>query len=160
MIDVYVAQTALTSLHSDYEKVMRISSAIFAMIIIFGAAVIEFLEILPRGIVIVPMLLLMAYFVWSVPKRRYARWGYDMSNDRLRISQGYMFHSDTIVPLGRIQHIDVDQGPIQRIYDLATLSLHTAGNHGATVILPGLLHADALEMREAIRAHIRDNISR
>jgi uncharacterized protein len=150
----------LTALDPNQINVMRISAAIFALVVLVSAAIIEFLEIMPRGLVIIPTIIIMAYIVWFVPKRRYARWGYDMSNDRLRISQGYMFHSDTIVPLGRIQHIDVDQGPIQRFYDLATLSVHTAGNHGATVILPGLLHADALEMREAIRAHIRDNISR
>jgi membrane protein YdbS with pleckstrin-like domain len=66
-----------------------------------------------------------------------------------------LFHSDTIIPFGRIQHIDVDQGPVQRRYDLATLSVHTAGSHNDTVSLPGLLHADALALRETIRAHIR-----
>jgi hypothetical protein len=41
------------------------------------------------------------------------------------------------------------------MYDLATLTVHTAGTHNASVRLPGLLNADAVAMREAIRAHIR-----
>jgi uncharacterized protein len=158
MISDNETEETLTPLHPEYVKVMRLSTAFFVVVFIIAATILEFYQLLPRGAAIIPTILLSTYLVWSVPKRRYARWGYDMSNDRLRISQGYMFHSDTIVPLGRIQHIDVDQGPVQRFYDLATLSVHTAGNHGSTVTLPGLLHADALEMREAIRAHIRSNI--
>ena len=38
---------------------------------------------------------------------------------------------------------------------IATLTLHTAGNHNASVSLPGLGEALAREMREEIRAHIR-----
>ena len=78
-----------------------------------------------------------------------------MGADRIRIVRGFLFRSDTIVPFGRIQHIDLDQGPIQRRYDLATLTVHTAGNHNSTVSLPGLLHEDAMAMREQIRAHIK-----
>ncbi len=149
---------SLTALNPNQIKVMRINAGIFGSIAILGALALEIAELLPRGAVITPVFLIMAYIIWHVPKRRYARWGYNMSNDRLRISRGYMFHSDTVVPLGRIQHIDVDQGPIQRQYDLATLSVHTAGSHNDTVSLPGLLHADAIAMREAIRTHIRGSI--
>jgi len=33
--------------------------------------------------------------------------------------------------------------------------LHTAGTHNASVSLPGLAHADAVAMREDIRAHVK-----
>jgi uncharacterized protein len=58
-------------------------------------------------------------------------------------------------PFGRVQHIDVHRGPLERFYGLATLVLHTAGNHNASVALPGLAHEDALAMREEIRAHVK-----
>jgi uncharacterized protein len=101
------------------------------------------------------VLLLYIFMTFIVPARKYRHWGYDMGSDRLRIVRGYMFFRDTVVPFGRIQHIDVEQGPIDRRYDLATLTVHTAGNHNSTVALPGLLHADALAMREKIRSAIR-----
>lgn len=78
-----------------------------------------------------------------------------MSTDRLRVVRGILFRSDTIVPFGRVQHIDVNQGPIERFYDIATLTLHTAGTHNASVNLPGLEHSLAMTMREDIRAHIK-----
>ena len=44
---------------------------------------------------------------------------------------------------------------MQRPFGLATLILHTAGTHGASVQLPGLALADAEAMRDRIRAKIR-----
>ena len=78
-----------------------------------------------------------------------------MSTDRLRVVRGVMWHADTVVPFGRVQHIDVDQGPVERFLDIATLTLHTAGSHNASVHLPGLNHAVATAMREDIRQHIK-----
>ncbi len=126
--------------------------AVFPLI---GAGALEFAQVAPSGIFVIPIIMLLCWWVWMVPKRRYDRWGYDAGNDRLRIERGYLFYSDTVVPFGRIQHIDVDQGPIERSYGLATLSVHTAGSHNSTVALPGLKHEDALALRERIREHIR-----
>jgi uncharacterized protein len=145
----------LTPLDPNYVKVMRIVGGIFAAALLMGAGVAEFTRILPPGVVIVPLAILLFWVVWIVPQRRYNRWGYDAGNDRLRIERGYMFYSDTMVPYGRIQHIDVDQGPIERRYDLATLSAHTAGTHGSTITLPGLKHEDAVALRERIREYIK-----
>jgi uncharacterized protein len=135
--------------------VTRIANAIFMAVFVVGAGVLEFAQVLPRGAFIIPVTLLAVYYAWFVPARKYAHWGYHMSADRLRIVRGYLFYSDTIVPFGRIQHIDVEQGPLQRPYGLATLHVHTAGNHNSTISLPGLAHSDALAMRETIRGHIK-----
>ncbi len=146
---------ALQPLEPSYVSVMRIGAAIFALIPIVIALAFEFARLTIPGAFIVPALLFAFWWVLIVPKRRYAHWGYDLGTDRLRIERGYLFYSDTVVPLGRIQHIDVDQGPIMRRYDLATLTVHTAGNHNASVSLPGLRHDRAVAMRENIREYIR-----
>jgi membrane protein YdbS with pleckstrin-like domain len=145
----------LTQLDPRHITVSRISSAIFMMIFVIGAGVLEAVQVMQRGAIIIPVLIAAIYIAWIVPARKYRHWGYHMAADRLRIVRGFMFYSDTIVPFGRIQHIDVDQGPIQRPYNLATLQVHTAGNHNSTVALPGLTHETALAMREAIRARIK-----
>jgi uncharacterized protein len=145
----------LTPLDPHYIKVMRIVGGLVAIPLLIGAAVAEYVQPFVPGLIIIPLALLLVWFVWVVPQRRYNRWGYDAGDDRLRIERGYLFYSDTVVPFGRIQHIDVDQGPIERRYDLATFSAHTAGTHGSTITLPGLKHADALALRERIRDHIK-----
>jgi uncharacterized protein len=148
----------LTPLDPAYVTTTRISSALGLLPFLIGAGVLETTQALPAGAFFVPVLLLYAYAAFAVPKRKYRHWGYHMGSDRLRIVRGYMFYRDTVVPFGRIQHIDVAQGPIDRRYGLATLTVHTAGNHNSTVALPGLLHADAIAMRETIRAAIRQDV--
>lgn len=151
------SQPELTQLNPAYVTTTRIASALGYLPFLVGAGVLEYAQLLPLGCVFVPAFLLYLFAAFVVPARKYRHWGYDMGRDRLRIVRGYMFFRDTVVPFGRIQHIDVEQGPIDRRYDLATLTVHTAGNHNSTVTLPGLLHADALTMREAIRAAIRQD---
>jgi uncharacterized protein len=146
----------LTPLNPAYVTTTRISSALGLLPFLIGAAVLEFAQLLPPGSFMVPAFILYIFIAFVVPARKYRHWGYAMGTDRLRIVRGYMFYRDTVVPFGRIQHIDVEQGPIDRRYNLATLTVHTAGNHNSTVALPGLLHA--LAMREAIRAAIRQDV--
>ncbi|MEP7349194.1 MAG: PH domain-containing protein [Sphingorhabdus sp.] len=147
----------LTPLNPAYVTTSRIATALGLLPFLIGAGVLEGGQLLPPGSIIVPILVLYAYIAFIIPARKYRHWGYAMGADRLRIVRGYMYYRDTVVPFGRIQHIDVEQGPVQRRYDLATLTVHTAGNHNSTVSLPGLLHADAVAIRETIRSHIRQD---
>jgi membrane protein YdbS with pleckstrin-like domain len=146
---------ALTPLHPNSVKAVRLGTAIFVLPFVIGALVLETGGFLPHGSFLVPALLAALYVILRVPLRRYHARGYQMGDDRLRVVRGLLFRSDTVVPFGRVQHIDVHQGPIERAYGLATLVLHTAGNHNASVALPGIGHDDALAMREDIRAHVK-----
>lgn len=146
---------ALTPLHPNHVKAMRVATLLAAVPFVIGALVLEVAGFLPTGVFIVPVLLAAAVIVIRAPMRRYMARGYVMGEDRLRVVRGLWFRSDTVVPFGRVQHIDVHQGPLERAYGLATLTLHTAGSHNASVSLPGLADADARAMRETIRAQIR-----
>ena len=146
---------ALTPLHPNYVKVVRIGTLGFMLPVVIAALALESAGTLPRGAFLVPVLLVAAYLLIRVPLRRYQARGYHLGADRLRVVRGLLFRSDTVVPFGRVQHIDVHQGPLERAYGLATLVLHTAGNPNASVALPGLGHDDAMAMREEIRAHVK-----
>jgi uncharacterized protein len=100
------------------------------------------------------VLVVAAVVIARVPLRRFRATGYSVEGHRLRIVRGLLVRTDTTVPFGRVQHIDVRQGPLERIFGLATLTVHTAGTHNASVHLPGLGYDDAVAMRQAIRTHI------
>lgn len=146
---------ALTPLHPNHVKILRILTVMFTLPFIIGSLVLESAQIVPTGIFIVPVLLAAGFLILRVPLRRYHARGFAKGMDRLRVVRGLLFRSDTVVPFGRVQHIDVNQGPLERYYGLATLTLFTAGSHNSSVHLPGLLNEDALTMREEIRAHIK-----
>jgi len=145
----------LTPLHPNYVKLVRLGAIVMALPPLVIVTIWEILGIVPRGVVLVPVLLLLAWFVVRIPLKRYAARGYSIDADRLRVVRGLMWRKDTVVPFGRVQHIDVHRGPLERHYGLATLVVHTAGTHNASVSLPGLGEEDALSMREAIRDKIR-----
>ena len=102
--------------------------------------------------------LLAAAYASMMPRRRYRSWGYAVTGDELHVAHGVLTRVRTAVPFGRVQHLDVTQGPVQRRYGVATLILHTAGNRAATVALPGLDRAEAERLRDEIRAKIRADL--
>ena len=150
-----LADDQLTPLDPAYKTVIRIGTAIFCVPFLVAGLVVEATSILPAAVIIAPLTLIAILLIFRLPTRRYLARGYAMSLDRLRIVRGIWFRADTVVPFGRVQHIDVNQGPLERFFDIATLTLHTAGSMGASVRLPGLKHEVALDMREEIRSHIK-----
>ena len=144
----------LTPLHPNHVKLMRVNTAIAVAPFVVGALVLEAARILPPGSFLVPIALAATFVLLRVPLRRYHARGYDMAADRLRVVKGLLFSSDTVVPFGRVQHIDIARGPLERYFGLSTLVLHTAGTHNASILLPGLGEEQAVAMRETIREKI------
>ena len=149
----------MTSLEPGQLWLMRIHALIAAIVIAVPTAVAEaaFLSDigLPRGLVAGPILLLILYMLLISPGKQYRAWGYAMDAEELRIRHGVWIETETVVPLGRVQHIDVSQGPIERPLGVCRLIVHTAGTQHSRVTLPGLSRADAERMRDEIRARIR-----
>lgn len=105
-----------------------------------------------------PMLFAGAVAVWMLavaPRRRWAAWGWALADDELHVARGVWTQVHTIVPLARVQHLDVAQGPLERTLGIARLVLHTAGTAHATVVLPGISRDTAERLRDTIRAHVR-----
>lgn len=145
----------LTPLDRAYVTLVRIEIVLATIPFVIGAIVLEIAELLFTGAFAVPVVLLAIVLAVIVPLKRYNARGYDLGEDRLRVVRGLLFRKDTVVPFSRVQHIDVEQDPLERMFGLGHLVLHTAGTHNASVTLPGLKHGDAMEMREAIRAHVK-----
>jgi membrane protein YdbS with pleckstrin-like domain len=93
--------------------------------------------------------------IFVAPDRVYKRLGYAIDERLLRTVRGWLFHTDTVVPFVRVQHIDVTRGPFDKMFGTAMLVVHTAGTHNSVVTLPGLSPERAAEIREAIRSEIR-----
>lgn len=102
---------------------------------------------------LVPLLALISIAV--APQRIYAHLGYRLTDRLLQVVRGWMFHTDTIVPFVRVQHIDVTRGPVEKLLGIATLVVHTAGTHNSIVTVPGLAPQTAAEIRDVIREHVR-----
>ena len=58
--------------------------------------------------------------------RRHRSWGYGVRDDELVLRRGVLVRRLTIVPIGRMQFVDIQQGPLDRRFGVANLQLHTA----------------------------------
>jgi uncharacterized protein len=149
----------MTGLERGQLSLMRVYALIAAILILLAAGLGEYIlhqEVgLPRGALTLPVLLPIAYLVLLSPPRRYRAWGYAMDAAELQVRYGVWTQVHTVVPLDRIQHIDISQGPLERLFGVCRLVVHTAGTLHSQVVLPGLARATAERMRDEIRALIR-----
>ena len=96
--------------------------------------------------------LLGAWTILYYHPRNYRAWGYHLDGRVLLIRKGVWFRSIKLLPLPRLQHVDVKRGPLQRRFGLATLVLHTAGTHASSIEVPGLDADEAVRLRDQLVA--------
>lgn len=100
------------------------------------------------GATIAVILLFVAALLW--PRLEFSRTSYRIDEEGFEIRRGVFWRRSITVPLGRVQHADVSQGPVQRMYGISTLTVHTAGTHNASVQLDGLEYQYAVSLRDFI----------
>ena len=155
-------EAQLLPVEPGYKNVLRVRIAItwlvlIAIALVVNAAVLDetrFNGALPAAVAAIALSILGA-----APNRIYDRLRYRLSDSVLQVLRGWLFHRDTVVPLVRVQHLDVLRGPLDKIFGTASLVVHTAGTHNSIVTLPGLSPERATEMRDAIREHVRTDFA-
>ena len=70
--------------------------------------------------------------------------------DGLLVRRGVWWRSETFVPRARIQHTDVDEGPVARHFGIATLKVFTAGSRVSELEVEGLARDDAVALRDRV----------
>ncbi len=90
-------------------------------------------------------------FAYSWPAARHKRLRYLVDKGGLRIRRGVFWRTVIWIPISRVQHTDFTQGPVQRLFDLATLTVHTAGTAGASISLAGLEQTVAARLCDHLR---------
>ena len=87
----------------------------------------------------------------SFSKRKYAVREKDISYKR-----GVIIKTLTTIPFSRIQHVELDEAPILRIFKLASISVFTAGDSSDDLVLKGIKKNEALQIKEFISSKINE----
>lgn len=75
------------------------------------------------------------------------RCGYALRERDLHYRRGIIWRSEASLPFNRIQHIEVERGPLERLYGLSTLKFFAAGGGSADLKIPSLPEAEATNLR-------------
>lgn len=122
-----------------------------------------FLALLP----LIPLWVLSVKFDWSLwllpvyvvfavvsiyryANAAHARFGYALLDDGLWLQRGVYWRKAVFVPRDRVQHTEVNHGPLDRKMGLAKLVLHTAGVQMQHLTIPGLTNAQAHALRDEL----------
>lgn len=85
---------------------------------------------------------------WPQIQYRHIQW--KLSDLGLEIRRGVFWKKEIAIPWARAQHADVSQGPLQRMFEIGSLTIHTAGTKNASVTIDGLAHDQAVALRDEI----------
>jgi membrane protein YdbS with pleckstrin-like domain len=84
-------------------------------------------------------------------RNRFRSWVYQERDEDLIVERGVLIHRLSVVPYGRMQFVDVSAGPIDRVFRLATVKLHTAAA-ASDARIPGLERDEAARLRDRLAA--------
>jgi membrane protein YdbS with pleckstrin-like domain len=88
---------------------------------------------------------------------RYRTWWYAIGDEQIDVERGWFFKTRTVVPMTRVQHVELQRGPLAARFRLAELEIHTAAG---SVKIPALDETDGEHIRQRIAdlARIADDL--
>lgn len=144
--------------------VWRIKLALMWALLLLGALVYDVVSLFGAGEALLAPGVATALVVVAggatcgvVPALRYRAWRYALLTHELYLERGVVNRVRTIVPLRRVQHLDVSQDLVEREFGLARLVVHTAGTRSSDVVLPGLPLAEAEALRDQVKRYILED---
>ncbi|WP_458206572.1 PH domain-containing protein [Haladaptatus sp. NG-SE-30] len=82
---------------------------------------------------------------------KYRVWRFEIRDDDLYLERGVFTRVTTVVPFVRVQHVDTQRGPLERLVGLGSVVVYTAGSRGADVTIPGLTPERASDLQRRLR---------
>lgn len=79
----------------------------------------------------------------------YRYWSWSAHHDAIEITHGVVYRHHSVVPHHRIQQIDIERGPLERILGIATLILRSAAAT-TDARIPGVDHEGSEVLRRAL----------
>jgi len=152
----HAEEVELLPIERNYLRVMLFNNIIFYSILILIAVAFKLIDKTPPklfdeyfyyliiGIVIMATIGIILSFLGFQYK------GYAIREKDIIFQSGLIFRKKIHVPFNRVQHVEVNQGVIDRYLDLAKLKVFTAGGSKSDLSIPGVSNQKALDMKAFI----------
>jgi uncharacterized protein len=141
-------------LDKRYLKIIFIRIAIFAVLLAGG--LISFIlfsdEKIPGLIltaIISGIVVLIAYSI-LISLLGFPKKGYLLREKDISYKTGIIFYKQISVTFNRIQHVEVSQGILGKLFGLSSVKIFTAGGSASDLSIPGLLSSDAQKLKAFI----------
>lgn len=132
--------------------VQALSQAIFPVIVVIGLSFLggrgglDLARTLIYGVIGIAGATIAGYVKWSSTT-------YAFDDRSINFHTGVIRDEDTDVPLARVEALDVQQGPLQRLFGVYSVEVQTGGaGKGGEITLPALGRDAVRELREVVGA--------
>jgi uncharacterized protein len=83
----------------------------------------------------------------AMPLVRWRTWRYEVRDEEIDLLRGAVVVRRTLIPMTRVQHVDTQRTPLSDLFELRSVTVHTAaGSHAIPALRPG----DAAAIRDRI----------
>ena len=138
-------------LSPNYRSLRRLTTLIFVPIFFVIPAILVWVlaDLWWLAVILVVLGGLIAGVRLGLIERTWRSWGYVEREDDLYLTHGVLFRTLVAVPYGRMQLVEVESGPLERAFKLATVSLKTASPE-TNATIPGLAPEEAARLRDRL----------
>lgn len=131
-------------LPSEVRRLWRISAFGLAVGLAAAVGVLDFLIRRDNDVPWPPAVVPLAVFVvvaavgTVVAEASYRRWRFELTDDWIQARWGVIGHRTATVPRNRVQTVTSENGPIDRLLGLTSITVHTAGVGAPNLDIPHL----------------------
>lgn len=136
----------------------NLQTALFFIVIVIGWGVLWYYGAGWQNLLIASIFILLffGFRFWNNFKMQ-GKYGYALREKDLLYRRGFLVNSVTIIPFNRIQHVSVSRDFIDKMLDISSLQIFTAGGGGSDVNIPGLKPELAANLKEALSTKLTPN---
>jgi uncharacterized protein len=152
------ADVVFTSVSPRLVTARRISGCAPLLLLAAGFAALAVLG--ERSWAWVPAAVFVAFALWAAWAigRQVPAIGYAERDDELLVRAGILWRRIVVVPYGRLQFVDVQAGPLDRLLGISRVQLHTA-SAASDASIPGLPPDEAARLRDRLTARGQSNLA-
>lgn len=151
-----IGELKLVKLEPSYKRVRLIIWGIVSVILLIAYFCFYFF-ILPEEasiniffMISIPTLIFIIGLSFIVSYYGYHQMAYALRDRDIYYKKGLIFRKTTVIPFNRIQHCEVNHGPVDRIFGLASLKIFTAGGQSSDLEVPGISEHKAHALKDFI----------
>lgn len=139
----------------DHLKISLIGSFIPIVIIIAAIIILTMtgkIEELPEQIqyIVYSGAIIIIILILFLSIKNHYKKAYALRQLDIQYRSGYIWQEETIIPFNRIQHCEINRGPLERLFNLASLKVYTAGGSSSDLTIPGLRPEIAQDLKNFI----------
>lgn len=153
-----ISKVTFKRIHKDYLKVIVLSmltlfSVLFLAVFLLKMNVEEIREF--QYVNYIYFLLALLFFVLIIAFGiGFSRRKYVLRDKDVTYKSGVLIKKITTVPFSRIQHVEINEAPLSRLFKLASLNVFTAGDSSNDLVIKGIRKEEALKIKEFINQQI------